>query len=250
MELLIALLIENCVVLPVADVQVPAQRDGIIVEMQVEEGQRVSRDETLAVIDDRILMLERERAMAELRFSESILEVYEPLRASLKERIAEVPDQADGLDRILDVIGEWAAANRVRREAAVEMIDHQIATLRIVAPRDGVLAEVHKEVGEFILRGESFCRLIDDSELIVEGKFKPGHDEAGTSPHALRERLEGAGEAFRVKLRNEEVAAEFHSISPVADEEGDLTVRAVIDNAEAGYRYYPGMEAEMALPEQ
>ena len=106
----------------------------------------------------------------------------------------------------------------------VARLKHQIEQRTVVAPIDGMVTELHRELGEFVSpTTPEVLRIVDVSRL--RASFFLQVEEV--------ERLPRSGK-IRVRLGTDQVtSATLEHVSPVADgESGLIEVRVLIDNPE------------------
>jgi RND family efflux transporter MFP subunit len=106
----------------------------------------------------------------------------------------------------------------------VARLKHQIKQRTVVAPIDGVVTQLHKELGEFLSpTSPEVLRIVDVSRLRASFFLQ------------VKE-VEGLADNGRVRVRlndGSETVAEVEHVSPVADgESGLIEVRVLIDNPE------------------
>lgn len=132
------------------EVNLLTRRDGRVVELPVEQGDRVETGTTLLVLSRDALDAQLERAEAQLELAR-----------------AELSGAADLRRRDLISQPEY-----LRLQSSVSVAAAELAELRQsldetqpTAPFDGVLDRLEVELGEVLQVGESYGRLIDDSRL-------------------------------------------------------------------------------------
>ncbi len=232
---------------------VAAQESGLILEIGAREGMRVSRGDRLARLDCE--RLERERAaMVALRVAtaaehtERAAQLEQESRdvsalESLSSRNATNPKElADSRSAV-----RIAEARLARVGAALDGIDAQlsliarrIADSEILAPFDGVVVEMHVEVGEWIKAGDPATELVSTGRIeawlnvpeslrgvLVESLLGTNGTANGHIPPAIEVRVDSigrryTGEAPRLVPRIDATSRNFPVILSIPDPEGWL----------------------------
>jgi RND family efflux transporter MFP subunit len=152
-----------------AEVRVGSRLSGVVRRLHVQVGDRVTRDQPLAELDDRELRALREqadatlhRAEADVRYAESDLK----RKAALADAHVIPADDLELAERGHSVARQQVAVAR----AALAYADTQLDYTRILAPIDGVVASVATQEGETVsasFAAPTFVTLIDLSRLEV-----------------------------------------------------------------------------------
>jgi len=129
------------------DVTLSAEESGVIREVFVDKGARVSRGDPLAKIDDRVLAAQ----VAQARAAASLASQTWDRRKRLWEE-----DKAGSEIAYLE--SKFAAEQSA---AILSGLEERLARTVIRAPFAGVLEERHVEVGSMVNPGESIGRLVD-----------------------------------------------------------------------------------------
>lgn len=179
------------------DSAVAARVAGIVDEVAVLVGDRVSEGATLAVLDTELAQIELAQALAEIEEANAGIAVAE---AQLG-RAQDVLDRAEGLRntasfsaaRLDDASSDLAAAtgqlNQARArllnaEAAEQRARYTLDRARITAPFEGVVLSVEADPGQFISVGAPVARVIDIGALEVEAQvpaqFAPAIPDGAT----------------------------------------------------------------------
>ncbi len=251
-----------------ADVRVPARSENQLREIAVEEGDTVSAGDLLAQIDDSEPQLELEQATlewedarrratsgVEVRLARKALEVAgkELARAEVaQERYQNAISQTE-MDRLrltvqkaeleleqaeLDL--QDAQSEEKLRHARMKVAEHLVERRRVLAPFNGVVAEVFAEKGEWVRPGDEVLRLIQVDRLRAEG-FLDRRGLAGVEVGAKVRLVIGAGDG-----NTKSATATIVFISPEIDPvNGQSRVWAEVANDEG--RFGPGMPGRMFL---
>ncbi len=138
------------------DVQVKFGRAGTVKEVRIQNGQRVKKDQLLAVLDYDRQQLQLQKAKIaheekQLIFRDQMLS-YEGFDTARQKRAENTIRITSGL----------AAAEAALREAELEY-RHTFVT----APMAGVVSDVQVKAGNPVTEGQLFCRLHNPDELIA-----------------------------------------------------------------------------------
>jgi RND family efflux transporter MFP subunit len=141
------------VLVPIGDVEIRAQSDGVVEMVSVEEGSQVARDVVLAQVDDR----ERKTDVEE---SEALLD----RAASAWERAQKLHDAGLVADEPwIMARSEWAIA-RARRARAALSVERCV----VRSPIGGIVALRCVQRGQTVRAGELLFRVSDPSHLRAE----------------------------------------------------------------------------------
>jgi|SRR5579862_4410959 len=232
-------------------VDLNAQRDGIVAEILVEAGASVKKGQLLAKLDDRQLSADRDAAEAKVRSTAADLKNWE---AGAKVAVAE-RDRAEELWKANIIAKEQEEKAKYQSEATDFEVERQREDLkyaeetlrslnlelektRITAPFDGVVARRYARVGQEVAKHDRLFWVSAVGPLRVKfslpesyfGRVKRGTDLVVTTPEAADD-LHPA----RVLL-----------VSPVVDPSSDtIDVTAELQGAPAGLR--PGMTVNIRL---
>jgi HlyD family secretion protein len=168
------------------EVTVAAEVGGRLLELRLDEGDRVSRGAVVGAVDTVPLILERRataarRAAAAARAREAnttiaALEVQQTIAdrelartERLLKNAAATAQQGDRAEREAHVVKEQLAGARVGRaalsqevaalDAQVALIDERLARSRIISPLDGTILTRYVEPGEFVQQGQPLFKL-------------------------------------------------------------------------------------------
>lgn len=259
------------------DVRVAAETAGQIVDLRVDEGDRVAAGDTIAVIDPeplrlqkdegeaglrearaRALMARRERERAEVALggvrtkSERVLRLHERRSATDQAR-----DDAENGLRLAEATvasarsAEEAALRGVERaEAAMRGIDYRLSQTAVIAPLSGVVTVRHRRAGELVSPGLSIVTVADLGQVWLEG-FLPEPD----LPRAklggeVKVRVDGMGErAFAGRITWIASEAEFTpTMAQTRDARADLVyaLKISVPNEDGALKI--GMPGDFYLP--
>jgi macrolide-specific efflux system membrane fusion protein len=132
-----------------AEVRVGSQLSGIVEELNVIVGSKISKGDVIARIDSRSLQARLDQANAQVGVLEQELRRAEvELERARQLDIKDLAPANDVEDRQLDLADAKARLEKARRDAAVVLSDLQYATIR--APIAGTIASVSTQKGETV----------------------------------------------------------------------------------------------------
>ncbi len=264
--------VEHCDVKLDEEAEVPAQEAGVIMKINIREGEQVPVNGSMAQIDDMQAQKQRKNAFAEYNGaaekSNSDIDVRYATEAS---RVAEfeykrcqdankkTPLAFSDVEmneklfawRKADLAIEQARKQHVvdgytaeAKQAEVELADESIRRRQINAPIDGVVQRIYAHLGEWVKPGDSVVRLIRMDRLRVEGYL----DKDMYSPGEV------AGQPVNVQVvlangRKEKFTGKIVFVDPEIQGEHDYKVRAEVDNRKDNGQWLlrPGMPANMTI---
>lgn len=242
-----------------------AGQSGIVVELNVREGQSVKRGEVLARIDDTAAKIAEQGAQAELalatarsendvavRAAEAAQRVAEAELARSEDSIARFPksvsqSQIDverlSIDKLkLEVeagrtelrLAELAQQVAERKLAAAQL---EIRRRKIVAPIDAMAVAVESAVGEWVEPGQKMVRLVSTTRLKAEGFISA--DQATRAPLGSEVQVQVDG--------GPTVEGLLKFVSPEVDPiNKQVRIWAEVANPDGQLR--PGQQVSMQLP--
>jgi multidrug resistance efflux pump len=254
------------------DIEVAAPADGLITEMDVEEGGMITKGSLIFQLDDRlprselaVTMKEHEAAVekagdkSEIEYSKASVEVAEQdfkvtkllvekeastdmelskkwleyKRAALGVTVAEVKNRQD-----VSAVGVAEA-----KKGAAQV---QIELRRIVSPFEGIVAEKKKEKHDWVRAGEIIMRLIAMEQLKVVGQVNV--NQLSKAPHELV----NAPASVKIEVfpgRIEQVETKVGYVSPVMQSSGGYKIWVQIPNKQSNgqWVYREGMPATIEI---
>jgi multidrug efflux pump subunit AcrA (membrane-fusion protein) len=271
--------LERCIVSLVEEAEVPAREAGVLLELQIREGDVVSRGDLIARIDDSQPDFDRRKAVAEHAQAQAKAESDVDVRyAVAAEQVAKAEyDKANEsnnrvpgsvtrveLDRLQltwkrgELQIEQAQVERKLATMAVQSKEVDIAAAedainrrKILAPLDGVVVRVYPHLGEWMQPGDPLARVVRADRLRVEGFV----DAARFDPDKVRDRPV----TVEVTLADERVETFKGRIvftSPIVESGGEYLVWAEVENRqlEAGHpeewMLRPGQTVQMTIHSQ
>jgi RND family efflux transporter MFP subunit len=228
-------------------VDVQAQRDGVLSEIMVDTGSRVQKGQILARIDDRQLQADREAADAKIRSIEADLQTWEADAKVLQsdyERDQEMFKAQLITEKQLEhshykMIGSGFQLEREKQnvrnaKATLQSLDLEIEKTRIAAPFAGVVARRYVRSGQKVAPNDRLFWVTATSPVNVQF----------TLPESFRGKITTAQEITVLSPLSpkETHLAKVRTVSPVVDPaSGPIEVLAELaDNSD---QMMPGTSA-------
>lgn len=204
-------------------VTLSAERDGIIEQQPVEEGQRVAAGDELVRISTTKASARHSEALAEFQLANQELNRIQGLR-----------EQGIASPRELD----QAVAHRQAAQAALRIAEIGLEESVIASPIDGVVDYLFQEAGEYVRTGDALARIVQVDRV----KFVLGIPERDLPHFSVDDPVLVFVDAYPTRT----FAGRIHRIATSADP-STLTfiTEAEIDNSDAALR--PGMMAKAVL---
>jgi membrane fusion protein, multidrug efflux system len=232
-------------------VELAAQRDGVVAEVLVETGASVRKGQLLARLDDRQLTADRDAAAAKARSTEADLKNWESgAKVAQAER-----DRSEQLWKANIIAKEQAEKTQYQYDATEFEVDRQredmkfaqenlksleleLEKTRITAPFDGVVARRYLHVGQEVTKNDHLFWISAVSPLRVKFALPEsylGRVHKGTELIVVTAATPGEAHEARVML-----------VSPVVDPSSDtIDVTAELRGSSTNLR--PGMTANIRL---
>jgi RND family efflux transporter MFP subunit len=235
-------------------VDVAAQRDGMIAKVLAEPGTQVMKGQLLAALDDRQVTADLEAARAKTRSTEADLKNWEAEAKVLdvdyaraekmweaqiipKEQLEHAKFKAESDQWDVKRVSELLV-NAKQTERSLEL---ELEKTQISAPFSGVVARRYVRVGQSVVKNDRLFWVTAVAPLRVRitlpekfmGRIKPGAALAVTS-------AEGGDSAKKYR-------AKVIQVSPVVDPSSDtIEILAELNGDTSGLR--PGMRADVHFP--
>lgn len=185
---------------------------GAVVERPVERNSRVRKGQTILVIDPEPFELALMKAKAALDLAEARLDLAGSELGRMEVLAERGSADAAALDQARAMHRARAAEREMARVASKEA-EWQLSQTRLAAPVDGLLAEVHPEVGTVVSPGAVVAEILTVDDLVAEAFLsaeemaKVGDRErlvfrwaGGSMEVPVRERAPGAGRRQTYRL--------------------------------------------------
>jgi multidrug resistance efflux pump len=186
-------------------VSVPAQQDGLIAELLVRRGHRVTAQQIISELDKTDINLRRNVAEAELIHLKAKADNDGPVAtAESTVRRAEKEDQLlSELGKNAVYLEQFRMRNNVEKTTAelrsaknqllqdklqvdvkvnqVKLLENDLKRTTVRSPYEGVVNELLKHQGEWVRQGDPIVKITRMDKLLVEGFL----DSAKVSPHSV-----------------------------------------------------------------
>lgn len=205
------------------------RRSGLIKEISVENGERVSKGQSIASLDAADLILEKRRAETELAKAK---DEYRFQFVNYGGNWGNDQSIADTLRESLKVRSGLRSA-----EVALEAAELRLEQSRIIAPHGGRIADMTSEPGQQADLSAPFCVLLSESAPEIEVQV--------LQSEAVRLKKGMKAEVRPIALPGEKFGAEVKNINPKVSSSG--MVRVVLSFTKADERLFPGMDAEIFM---
>lgn len=264
--------LSHCLVSLIDDVEVPAEKPGVLIVLSVKEGDYLAKDAVIATVDDRQAinqldaaksdhaaaaaradsLLETEYAVATHRTAEAEYKIALSANAKQPNTVAAVEAErlrlAAEQARIKIGVTEFERTVRgieaVAFAAKAQLAETDLARHRLQAPVAGEVVEIFYRPGEWVEPGKPIVHLVRLDRLRIEGFVRfdtlaPG-DVLNRSVRATIAFAGGTTEAF-------DGVVTF--VSPIVQPGGEYRIWAEVDNRRVGDQWLlrPGLEAELEI---
>jgi multidrug efflux pump subunit AcrA (membrane-fusion protein) len=264
------------------DILLPAKEAGVLVELNVKEGDTVKAGQAIGRIDDSQPQMQKKAARyardAAVKRAEDDVEIeYSKLQAAVAEKdyeiLVETNRRAAGAVSVVEVRRaklDWDRSVKAiekssndqelsrleawTKQAELEAAELAISRRKISAPFDGQIVEISHKQDEWVNPGDPILRLAQRDVMHVEGAIHQHSDQEGSArvgefdPHELR----GCPVSVKVQLargHTETVDGRIIYVSPVLTYDGRYIVRAEVPNLQVGGNWIlmDGQKAEMTI---
>ncbi|MGD9723295.1 MAG: efflux RND transporter periplasmic adaptor subunit [Pirellulales bacterium] len=266
------ILVENCSIASVQDLQIPASDAGVMTELHVVDGQPVTKGTHLATIDDReaealykVKKLEYEVAKQK---AESDIDIRHAQKAAdvarqAYEKFRTINDKFPGAVTQIELLKnqyEWekaklvieknhedVAANALTADSKKAELDAALVALerrKLFAPFDGVVTTAVAKQGEWVQPGDPVVRLVRVDRMRVGTWLKV----ADWSPSDVENRKVTL-QVMLPRGKEVQVNGKIAYVSPVVDTSGTFAVWAEIETPMDGKRplILSGMRGSMTI---
>ncbi len=265
------IVLDRCQVGLIHDVDIPAQVEGLLVDLQIDDGVRVSKGATIAVIDDRQAMLtlklkRAEEAVAKLEAENDVnirnaiategvkLAQAESTQQLFNQNAAKLTDlqekkleaQRATLSIELSKLQQQQAKGEAGAKSAErELAELEVARRQIICPFDGIIVEKFVQRGEWVQAGSKIARLVSHDKLRIEGTLDTSLFTAQAVMGAPVDVVVDITKNRQVTLRSK-ISFVRSEINPSSR---SCPVRCEIDNQieDGDYLIRPGMYAHMTI---
>lgn len=218
-------------------IEVSAAEPGLVMSVEVDEGDRVAAGQVLAQLDHQALLAAREiaRARSQHHAQLDLATAEVELRGRRLEKLRELdragharPDEIDRAEADLAIaVASQLAAQEEQELASLEFgrMETLLQQRTVRSPIAGVVTEVHRQPAEFVAGHEPrMFTVVELDRLRVRYWL---------SPAQAREVRPGSRVRLAIADQAESVSALVHYVAPVTDaESGTVRVDLLIENAD------------------
>ncbi len=207
--------------------------NGIVEELPIKEGQLLQQGALIAQTNIQGLELQRQRHQIELKealFKKKDLLVLHGGKAEIDSSVS--PEK---LNVILIQSGVHLAKQTIRE------IEHQISLTRVVAPFEGVVANLKLKQYQQGTIGQEICHFFNPNTFEVEFQL--------TEAEALRIKKGQNLQVIPQAIPEQSYSAQINVINPVVSKQGLVTLRARLQNTYR-QRLFKGMNVRIRLEYQ
>lgn len=274
----------QCLVSLVQEVQVPAQVAGVLVETPVQEGMTVSSGQMLARIDDTQPLSDQQIATLKLQVAEEKAKNDISVRyAQAAAEVARVEyeqswranQKTPGTISETEIRRLYLAHQRAALGVEQAMVDQRLAALeakvleaeaaaasmevqrrRILAPLDGVVVKIHRRLGEWVQPGDPVVQVVRMDRLRVEALLSATdvRDREGRLVSRGYSPSDIAGRRVTVAVelpgsRRETFPGQIVFVSPLVQAGGQYRFWAEVENRKHDDHWLllPGLMAEVTV---
>lgn len=204
---------------------VASREGGLVVELLVEEGDRVREGDVLARLDARRLTIQLETVVAEKAVAQALKAQREAETRIWRDEVASLENAMSqggaNLKELSDARTNLAAAEAALAQAErqipvidarAEYLSTRLADMEIAAPFTGVVTARLAQVGEWVGEGESVVQLVDvdtlDAWLTIDQRYLPA--VSGLDPQVTIEPATGNGP---IDLRRVRLIPDVHPVA-------------------------------------
>ena len=228
----------TAVLQPINSVELIAEVSGKVTNVYRKLGSRITKKDTLAIIDDRIPAIQYREAKAQVYSAENNLKIAK-LNLKSDKQLFESGDISQIAYENSQLAAKNAEANYLSALANLERQEKNFKDTRIVSPINGIISREYLELGQMANMGTPLYRVIELNTLKLE---------VGLPQSAISEIHIGSKAEIRVSALGKTVFdGEVRHISPQADENtGTFPVEIHIKNNSAN-QLKAGMTASVIL---
>jgi len=267
-----AVSLEHCLVSLIDDVEIPAERAGVLTSLAVKEGDQLVRDAVIGTVDAEQARFQHEASLADAAGSktkaDSRLEIDYAVAthrtAEAEYRIALSANQKQpGAVSVVELEKLRLAAEQAKIkidvtrletvvrgteqrgfDAKARLAEVDVVSREIRSPLAGEVVEVPLRAGEWVEPGKPVIRIVRLDRLRVEGFVKFSDLAPGQVLHrSVHVTVDFAGG------RVETFAGRVTFVSPLVQPGGEYRIWAEVDNRRDGDRWLllPGLDVRMDL---
>ena len=242
---------------PSKTVELAAPEQGTIDTVSVSEGTRVSKGQLLVELDSEVIQsavrVARAKAnavgyidaaKAELKLRKSRVRKLRQLHSRGHAMKTELERAEADLEVVRASLLSAQEEHRIR-QLQVEQLQAQLRLRQIHSPIDGVVVEIHREIGEVLL--------ISDPRVITVVQLNPLRVEFSVSPRIASELKQNQKVYLNMSDKQNRTTGTVELVSPVMDaKSGTVEVSVLLDNTNdrfrSGTRFFLGDSGSESPP--
>lgn len=236
--------VDTCSVHLIDDIEIPAKESGLLLEMNVKEGDAVPANKIIGTIDATLLQIELEKSVAKLDIAREMASDTSAIDVAMKkyalakheyevaarlaskgsksnqERMrAKYSKDASAAEVTVAKMQQREALGQARiEEVNVQQIRQLISNLRVETGFDGQVLELFKHTGEWVNKGDSIAHFARIDTVWVEGTVSAdkcniqdvmGQNTVITLKQAGGETVTFSGKIVSIPLKMEAAGSRF-----------------------------------------
>jgi len=236
--------VDTCSVHLIDDIEIPAKESGLLLELNVKEGDAVPANKIIGTIDATLLQIEYERAEAKLDIAREMASDTSAIDVAMKkyalakheyevaarlaskgsksnqERMrAKYSKDASAAEVTVAKMQQREALGQARiEEVNLKQIRQMISNLRVQTGFDGQVLELFKQTGEWVNKGDSIAHFARIDRVWVEGTVSAdkcniqdimGQNTVITLKQAGGEMVTFSGKIVSIPLKMEAAGSRF-----------------------------------------
>jgi multidrug efflux system membrane fusion protein len=142
------------------EIEVRAETDGIITKLKVSKGERITKGQQILALATNDRQVRLDRAKAELKVRQA------DLKSSLSLKEKKLISENQYLQNV---------SNVASAEAEVKENEIELQRTTITAAFDGVLDELHVELGDYVSASTPLATLVDDQYITISAEVPQQH---------------------------------------------------------------------------
>lgn len=239
--------------------EIASQVEGLLVQLDVEEGDVVQKGQVIARLDPVRAEIEVTRAKADIEYAKAVIAQRQDELSNAQrdlERIKKLDslgsagasqlDEAQTLVASRNALLAQARAELATAEGDLALAERELSDMTIEAPFAGRVIDKSSEIGQWIGRGDTIVAIVSldtlEARIDIPEDTYPAVSEAQSAKGKIELRLPALGLGS-----GQEIYGEVISILPGADSLSRLfPVRIAVDNSNNNLR--PGMSLTAYVP--
>lgn len=236
-----------------------SQVEGLLLELNVEEGDLVTKGQVIAKIDDTRAQIEVDRAQADVEFAQAVISQRQVEHDNAQrdlDRVEELNrlgsagvsqlDEARTLVASRSALLAQAQADLASAEGDLALARRELTDMTIEAPFNGRVVRKASEVGQWVGRGDDIVTIVSLDTLEARIDIPEDVYAAVNTTMSTHEKIEMRLPALGLGT-GQEIYGEVITILPSADTLSRLfPVRIAVENASGKLR--PGMSLNAMVP--